>query len=471
MEDALMVGLHLRKSLEYAGYAVIDMVTNGPAAIDCAFSQQPDLILMDIMLEGEMDGIETVEVIRKQMDVPIIYLSALSDMETIRRAKITDPFGYIMKPFNERELHTNIEMALHKAKMDAQLRASEAKFYSVVRSIPTFLLTLTPDYKINFANPQVLGLLQVRQEEVQGKPIQEVIKPVTVGDHRFVPKDWWKYGEKRNLFSEPFELVGVPNPYVFGDLRLDSLNPEEASSGGYLISFKDITAQHQNEVLEKRMEKENLANLIEGQELERTRVARDLHDSLGQMLSGIKLYVETNLEFEDAEQKVLTLKGMLNEAIQETLRISHNIIPIHLQELSLRDCLAGLIRSMQNAYDGTLSFEAMGPLAMVSINQKIGVYRIVQEAISNAMKYAKAQNINVQLVFENESLSLSIEDDGTGFDVQAMNYDHSRPHHGLKNMQDRAHIMKGEFTIESSESLGTFIHLIAPVSYEHSDSR
>lgn len=122
VEDEAIVAADLAGKLVQLGYEVAGSVARGEEAIDLADHVRPDLVLMDIKLEGPLDGIETAEAIRRKHDVPIIYLTAHSDAATLARARLSEPFGYILKPFEERELATNIEMALYKHELDRQTR-------------------------------------------------------------------------------------------------------------------------------------------------------------------------------------------------------------------------------------------------------------------------------------------------------------------------------------------------------------
>jgi PAS domain S-box-containing protein len=127
VEDESLVGLSLQRKLEVLGYEVSAVVGSGEEAIQQARLLQPDLALMDIMLGGELDGVEAARQIRTQLDMPIIYLTAYSDDNTIERAKFTSPFGYLLKPLQERELQIAIEMALHRHQLELALRQSEGE--------------------------------------------------------------------------------------------------------------------------------------------------------------------------------------------------------------------------------------------------------------------------------------------------------------------------------------------------------
>ena len=122
VEDEAIVAADLAGKLGRLGYEVAGTAAKGEEAVALAGRLRPHLVLMDIWLKGPMDGIEAAEAIRRQHDVPVVYLTAHSDAATLARAKLTGPFGYILKPFEERELATQIEMALYRHQADRQLR-------------------------------------------------------------------------------------------------------------------------------------------------------------------------------------------------------------------------------------------------------------------------------------------------------------------------------------------------------------
>jgi signal transduction histidine kinase/CheY-like chemotaxis protein len=121
VEDELLVAEDIAFRLKSLGYLITDLVISGEEALRAIRKEQPDLILMDIMLKGGLDGIQTHELINKEYKIPLVYLTSYSDEKTFSRAKLTQPFGYIIKPFEERELHTVIEVALYKHSMEMRL--------------------------------------------------------------------------------------------------------------------------------------------------------------------------------------------------------------------------------------------------------------------------------------------------------------------------------------------------------------
>jgi len=126
VEDEMIVAGDIKRTLQDKEYVVSTVVSSGEEAIKKAEADNPDLVLMDIVLKGEMDGIETAKQIRSRFNIPVLYLTAYANKKMLERAKITEPFGYIIKPFNEKELHSNIEMALYKHKAEGKLKESYA---------------------------------------------------------------------------------------------------------------------------------------------------------------------------------------------------------------------------------------------------------------------------------------------------------------------------------------------------------
>lgn len=120
VEDEFIIAKDIQISLENLDYDVCALVSTGEEAVEKTEKERPDLVLMDIVLRGEMDGIEAAHQIRTRFDIPVVYLTAYADDKTVERAKVTEPFGYLIKPFKDRELHAIIEMALYKHKTEKE---------------------------------------------------------------------------------------------------------------------------------------------------------------------------------------------------------------------------------------------------------------------------------------------------------------------------------------------------------------
>jgi len=134
VEDESIVAKDIQHSLKKLGYTVVDMCSSGENAIQAAEEKKPDVVLMDIMLKGEMSGIDAANIIRERLDIPVIFLTAYADESTFSKAKVTEPYGYIIKPFKEIDLHTSIEMALYKHEKEAEVKKERDFLYSIVEN-------------------------------------------------------------------------------------------------------------------------------------------------------------------------------------------------------------------------------------------------------------------------------------------------------------------------------------------------
>jgi len=176
VEDESVVALDLQTRLTRLGYHVVEATAYGETAVEIAARLRPDLVLMDIRLRGEMDGITAADLIRTRLNVPVIYLTAHADEGTVKRARITEPFGYILKPFDERELRTIIEMAIYKHQADKRLRESERRYATTLSSIGDAVIATDREGRITFMNPVAQDLTGWPMADASGLDLKAVFQ-------------------------------------------------------------------------------------------------------------------------------------------------------------------------------------------------------------------------------------------------------------------------------------------------------
>jgi two-component system cell cycle response regulator len=153
VEDEGVTAIGIQSSILEMGHAVTSLEVSGANAIKKASEDRPDLVLMDISLSGDMDGIEAADIIHTTLNIPVIYLTAYSDLQILERMKSTNPFGYIIKPFNEYELRMAVDIALYKASMEQQLKKQNDLLNNIIDSLThPFYVINVDDYSIRFAN-------------------------------------------------------------------------------------------------------------------------------------------------------------------------------------------------------------------------------------------------------------------------------------------------------------------------------
>lgn len=239
VEDDGIIAKHLEKTLANLGYSIAATFSSGEEVIQSIDLLDPDLILMDINLSGELDGIQTAEKITESLDVPIVYLTAYADQDTLRRAKITDPFGYILKPFEINNLQVTVELAMRKHQYERKLKESEARFRQLVESQSEGIAILDSEGRFTFVNPaaeRIFGLDEGELEErnlleftgrEKWKEIQEAVKKLRAGEKESFEIEHVQSNERRTqvlVNLSPLLLAGKGTPGIF-------------------VIFQDITAQ------------------------------------------------------------------------------------------------------------------------------------------------------------------------------------------------------------------------------------
>lgn len=186
VEDEIIVAEHIRRSLQNMGYSVPCIVSSGERAIEEVEDKKPDLVLMDIVLDGKMDGIEAAMEIKSRFNIPVVYLTAYSDEKILERAKITEPFGYIIKPFDERELNINIEIALYKHMMENKLKDREHWLNATLNSLGEAVIATDDKGIIKVINPFAEAITGWKQKDALGNSLTSILNVISEGSDTIV---------------------------------------------------------------------------------------------------------------------------------------------------------------------------------------------------------------------------------------------------------------------------------------------
>jgi len=256
VEDERIVAEDIRRSLIHLGYSVLGMVASGKAAIEMVRKSPPDIILMDIIIKGKMTGIETTTRLRAEFDIPVVYLTAHADLQTFELAKATDPFGYIIKPFNDRELQSTIEMALYKHAMDQRLRESEAWFSTTLDSMADGVIATDRSSRIIIFNPGAEKLTGWKRSDALGCDLNDVLfmEDENSGD-RIMPVAKRKdpKGSERTQHLN-MQLKTLQNQFIPIDESTAPIRNLNGDMLGTVLVLKDITLRRkaQEEVQSER---------------------------------------------------------------------------------------------------------------------------------------------------------------------------------------------------------------------------
>src|SRR5215510_301398 len=174
VEDDRVVARDIRTQVSRMGHSVVGVTGSGEEAVTLAATEQPDLVLMDIRLEGEMDGIEAAQRIRSKNRIPVVFLTAYGNEEIMRRASLTEPFGYLLKPVKEPQMRTVIQMALYKRDAESRVRLGEKRYAATLASIADGVISTDEKGRVNFMNPAAEKLTGWLSDEAVGRHLGDI---------------------------------------------------------------------------------------------------------------------------------------------------------------------------------------------------------------------------------------------------------------------------------------------------------
>lgn len=243
VEDEKIIALDLQRRLEKYGYDVVSLSDDGEQAVALAEEHKPDLVLMDIMLNGTFDGIQAAEAIYTSLQIPIIFLTAYADQRTIERSKAAQPFGYVLKPFKERELYSTIDIALYKSDIDKTLKKHDRWLNAVLDNIGDGIIAAGYDGTIDYMNPaaQKLSGWSMSQHE-SNLLLADVLSlhdaqtrlKVPIPDHASLPID-------RPMFFENLLLINKAGAHIHIEGSFAGIYDDRQTCEGIVVAFQDVT--------------------------------------------------------------------------------------------------------------------------------------------------------------------------------------------------------------------------------------
>jgi PAS domain S-box-containing protein len=264
VEDEAIIARNLKYKLEEFGYIVSGIVDSGQKALNSIKKIKIDLVLMDIMIHGKINGIETAKKIRSDFDIPVIYLTAYTDSDTIKEAKITEPFAYLCKPIKSEDLYAALEIAFYMHRVKKQLIEKDTWLSTLLRSISDAVIATDIKGKITFMNPKAEELCGWKAEESKGKSLDQVFKIIKENTHKPVTHFVEKILKSNTCqdIKNHILLISKNGKHIPIEKSGAPIKNDDGAIFGVVIIFKDITERKNAEDAVQKSE-EKYRSLVE----------------------------------------------------------------------------------------------------------------------------------------------------------------------------------------------------------------
>jgi PAS domain S-box-containing protein len=477
VEDENIIARDIESTLKRIGHESAGIVSKGEDAITMSEKVKPDLILMDITLKGEMDGIEASKIINDRFGIPIVYITAHQDEDTIEKTKGTNPYGYITKPLDDRDLNSAINTAIYRRDVEDKLKDAEEKYFRLSENAPDMIISQElKTQKYNYVNNTSVKLTGYSPEEFYNKPglLQSIIDPEW--------KEQYEFSMNMILSASttiPFEylITNKNGRKIWINQRSILVRSKKNEVLSIEAILTDVTERKKYEKeLEDSTKKLRALSSYQQKvrEEERLNIAREIHDQLGQDLTVLKMDLamigkNTLKQFinkNDSDYKKLSdeLKSMslnIDEIINKVRKISTELRPDILDKLGLVEA----IEWHAGEFAKRSKIKCITELEDVDINfdpeKSISIFRIFQETLTNAARHSEADEIKIDLKVQNGWMILRVSDNGNGITEQEINNGTSL---GILGMKERVLILGGIFNIKGEKDKGTIVDLKVPIN-------
>jgi PAS domain S-box-containing protein len=428
-DDERIVAADLSRRMTALGYVVVGNVGRGSDAVRVSLELRPDLVLMDIGMDSEFDGINAAAQIRAEADIPVIFVTSYSDKETLRRAKEIGPFGYVLKPFDERELVATVEMAIFRHKMDRKLRESEQLHRALIENTGEGIVFADLEERFTFANPSAEALLGVGPGELDGRSLGEFTSPETFAAIK-------SQTEKRRNGVKGSYPIEILRPDGQVRMILITATPQFDGKGeltGTFGIFRDFTDKYRaEEELRQHAEQLRIAKDA-AEEASRAKasflavMSHEIRTPMNGVIGMTSLLLETPLtpeqrEFAEAVRRSgESLLAILND-ILDFSKIESGRIELEQQPFSLTSCVEeGMeLFASRAAEKGVELVGIIDPsVPDMLVGDVTRLRQVIVNLVGNAVKFTTAGEVCVSVQaqsadVEHVELQIRVRDTGIG---------------------------------------------------------
>ena len=460
--DARLIDIYLKRTTHTQFYKLTFAETLS-LALDQLSKKHYDIAICDLSLP-DSHGLDTLKTLQARYpDLPVVVLTGQYDNDAIGvEAVQSGAQDFLSKDMiglsDGAILARSIRYAVERKRIEKELVREKENAKSYLDIAGVIFLVINKNQKVELINKKGCEILGYTEKEIIGKNWFDLVIPEHENEQ--VKNAFLQIIKEENSHEYFRNYILTKN----GEEKLigwhnTTLKDENGNITGTLSSGEDITDQ-------VRTEQAIMAAMIEGQEEERKRIAKELHDGLGQILAAI------NLNFKACEPAIKSLENkeqelfssttlLLENAVKEIRNISKNLMPGALEDFGLAKALEKLCQDIANNGKLQLTFHQTGLEQRLDKPVEIGLYRMAQELITNIIKHAKATQADIQLIRHQHSVVFMTEDNGVGFQKSTEEIHEGL---GLKNLATRVKALNGTLILDSSEGRGTSVTIEIPLN-------
>ncbi len=422
VEDEAIVAADLEDGLKAIGYEISAIAVSGEDAVKLSEKHLPNLILMDVRLQGKMTGIEAAQEIGMRFHIPIIYLTAHSDEVTLEQAKLTQPYGYLLKPFNQRELRTMIETALYKFQIERRLLESVNLNRLIIETAHNAFIAMNIEGMITDWNPSAEKIFGWKRSEVIGKPLSEIIIPENLREAHYRGVDRYLKTGVGPILNKLIELRALHRDGHGFPVELTIATAEINGELHFFSFIHDISERKHLEIEQRQREELKRSN----QELEH--FANITSHDLQEPLRTISMYTEllmrelsSKLSPKGKEFAYHVISGTekMRQLINDLLCYSQvgRANEEGFQQIDIANAVNEAIDNLQATFQksGAKIVQSNLPSIFGDQNQ---LSLLFQNLIGNSIKFRSTSTpvIEIEAKQDNEFWIISVKDNGVGFE-------------------------------------------------------
>ncbi len=441
VEDEIIVAVNLGQKLKKLGYDLVGITSSGEEAIQKAEENHPDLVLMDINIEGNLDGIQTAELLRNRFQTPVIYLTAYADENTLNRAKRTQPLGYIVKPFESDQLRSSIEVALYKNELEHRNRKNEESLKSTLNQLESGIITTDENGLILFCNPVAEKITGLSYSECIGQPLTKSLKLEETNAMQFVIPISAVLSEHRTIEKNGILAVSTLGKKTELSYSISPILNTEGEATGTITVLRLGDRDNTNESYLKEIHHRIKNNLT--------------------VISSLLSMNATNLKdpesldiFKDSQHRIQAV-ALLHEVLYENHDLSSISFDLYLRKLT--DLLFEVYKVDREKFKLTLDIKTPRIPSEMGMNCALIINELLTNSFKHGFKGRDQGTILIQFSLDNETYSLEVKDDGVGLPDPIPQSRNSNSL-GLSLVDSFVKLLRGKLSLENENGCKASLH-------------